>query len=141
MKKIIISLLLTMSFMLSFAVSANASAIMMDNQYIHLNPGDYIIIYSGEDGCTVSIHRNKDTIIEESSLYDGRLFEDGPREKKVINQANIRTGPGMQFDIVNTLYSGDTLTAIGIFKGVDCDWDWYLLEDGTYVSAHLLEDE
>ena len=67
-------------------------------------------------------------------------FFDSPQDKRALQKANIRSGPGMKYDIIKSLSTGDVVTAIGICDGVDCEWPWYLLDDGTFVSAHLLED-
>ena len=95
---------------------------------------DYYFDTNEYDGCIVDTDEN-------ISYYDGTLFPDGPKQKQALQKANIRSGPGMQYDILYSLTAGDVVTAVGIFKGVDCDWDWYLLDDGTYVSAHLLKDK
>lgn len=105
--------------------------------YVGLNPGDHLIIYSDNTlGSQITYYGNYE---EELSKYSGHLFP-APVQKIAINEANVRTGPGMSFDIVDRLIVNDIVNVYGEFYGTDNDWTWYLLENGCYTSAHLFSD-
>ena len=103
---------------------------------INVAPGDHLVIYSDNDNVTYNVNLENELL-----KYNGILY-DVPVKKQAIHEANIRTGPGMSYDVVDRLIVGDTITVYGEFRGVDeeSNWIWYVLGDGTYVSAHLLSD-
>ena len=53
-----------------------------------------------------------------------------------VTQANLRSGPGVEFGIVGTLDSGQTLELAGVSNG----GDWYRLADGSWIYAELVSD-
>ncbi len=56
-------------------------------------------------------------------------------EAKVIEPANLRSGPGTGFDRVGTLSAGDVI----LLAGKTADGEWYRLADGNWVAAFLVE--
>ena len=53
-----------------------------------------------------------------------------------VLQANLRSGPGVDFDIVGTVDAGQTLELAGVSNG----GDWYRLADGSWIYAELVSD-
>lgn len=55
----------------------------------------------------------------------------------VPNGANVRSGPGPDFDTVGQIAAGAEITVVG----QDVAGDWFLLEDGTWIFASDLIEE
>jgi len=72
------------------------------------------------------------TLLPYSSLNAQPNF---PTAGTIRNAANLRGGPGTNFDIINSAAAGDVVTVI------DCNsnCDWYELSSGSWIAAFLVE--
>lgn len=59
---------------------------------------------------------------------------DGPRVNVV--EAYLRSGPGTEFGVVDTVQAGHSLQLIGVVE----TGDWYRLEDGRWIFAELVSE-
>jgi hypothetical protein len=53
----------------------------------------------------------------------------------VVTTANIRSGPGLQYEVVDQAQSGESLTVVACNE--DCTW--LQLEDGNWIAAFLVD--
>lgn len=53
----------------------------------------------------------------------------------VINNSNLRAGPGTSFDVVGGRYSGDTVFPVATNQA----GDWYKLDSGEWIAGWLLD--
>ncbi|MCS6828738.1 MAG: SH3 domain-containing protein [Caldilinea sp.] len=56
-------------------------------------------------------------------------------EAVVLDTANLRAGPGTEFERVGSVRAGDTLRLVGRLA----DGSWYQLENGAWIAAFLVE--
>jgi hypothetical protein len=56
-------------------------------------------------------------------------------ETVALDAANLRAGPGTEFERVGSVRSGETLRLIGQLA----DGSWYQLENGAWIAAFLVE--
>jgi uncharacterized protein YgiM (DUF1202 family) len=54
----------------------------------------------------------------------------------VNNVANLRAGPGTEYEIVGTAQVGQELTVIGR----NASSDWYQLDNGLWIAAFLVDN-
>ena len=138
MKKFILSTLMLL-IVATCSVQADVRDIeWYDSDYtvsLPVRPGEHFVVYLDDESCEPANLEN------ELAKYNGNLFQE-PQMKEAIHQANVRTGPGMGYDIVDRYIEGDIVEMYGEFDGADVDnnWSWYLLKDGTYVCTHLFTD-
>ncbi len=60
-----------------------------------------------------------------------------PVQVRLANDANVRSGPGTEFDTVGQVAADATVTVVGR----DSSGEWFLLDDGTWVFAGVLVEE
>lgn len=58
----------------------------------------------------------------------------GPVTGTTINNANLRSGPGVTFDIIGATVPGQTIVIVGRTDA----GDWYLLDNGAWISVPLV---
>ena len=56
-------------------------------------------------------------------------------EAVVLRVANLRSGPGLTYEIVGKAQPGEVLTIVGATPAQD----WYLLADGCWIAAFLVQ--
>ncbi len=71
------------------------------------------------------------TLLPHSSLNAQQNF---PTNGTISNAANLRSGPGTNFAVVNSAASGDAVTVINCNSACD----WYELSTGSWVAAFLV---
>lgn len=59
-----------------------------------------------------------------------------PAGPTASSNANLRTGPGTDYDIAGSVRQGQQLT----IEGCNQACDWYLLESGEWIAAFLVEN-
>ena len=53
--------------------------------------------------------------------------------------SNVRSGPGLQYDVVYTLENGDSVFTTGRHRYNDVDgFVWYQLNDGNWIQSTLI---
>lgn len=72
------------------------------------------------------------TLLPHSSLHAQPKF---PTNGTVLNAANLRSGPGTNFAVLNSVAAGDTVTVINCNSACD----WYELSTGPWVAAFLVD--
>ena len=54
-----------------------------------------------------------------------------------LGYANVRSGPGQQYDVEYRVYNGDSVYTTGYHK-YSGGYDWYELDDGNFIAGSLI---
>ncbi len=58
-------------------------------------------------------------------------------QNDAVNYANVRSGPGLKYDVEYKVYNGTAVYTTGKVKYAD-GYDWYQLDDDCWISGSLI---